>query len=521
MSTEADVSLQDKDAFNALIEGISKSGVENTPFLFSKFDVEAQDNKKRVRVLLKVTVPSGDRLRVRDFVADYLEKRIDDGETFGQYVDLSDTPQFDIVLRFGNPTKQTSPQVIRCLFKPPGGGSGGGSDKTTIQEVGQCAYAALRYKKGVDLVCDASNASSCVTIPELTDAIKDIKQGGNVTAQQIAELEPEWHHAFVLGANMIANKVKGSNWEFHRGGGLDHKQNGAIVKAYNRVKKASTGRDNIPPNEDKWNPADMWMVQSGTETTLAKLLEVEGTIDCLNNFFNKAFTQEAIPSKSTKVVPKRSLIGISLKKLGTTASFEVMNAPNLQQIKKGESVGYNKLASKGELTSFSSMDVYLCYGFGRNNSFQARNFGGDSRGAWQLELQGQYAKQGKGKGEVMKKVLDKADSANPFKTLPPDEIPFDNCKIDNRNIASVVNEIYTLLDYYNPKGFDKGSKNETNMKSKIREKGASWRFSKINGLKFLYWLDSLPAEHADRAMKEMYLYASSQSEKSSVYYKLW
>ena len=39
-------------------------------------------------------------------------------------------------------------------------------------------------------------------------------------------------------------------------------------------------------------------------------------------------------------------------------------------------------------------------------------------------------------------------------------------------------------------------------------------------LKFLEWLDSLPAADANRAMKEMYLYASSQNEKSSVHYKL-
>ena len=121
----------------------------------------------------------------------------------------------------------------------------------------------------------------------------------------------------------------------------------------------------------------------------------------------------------------------------------------------------------------------------------------------------------------MREVLEKADTANPFKSLPPDEVDFNDCKIDSRNISGVVDRIYALLDHYNPRGFDKGTRNESNMKSKIREKGASWRFSKINGLNFLYWLDSLPPAHANRAMKEMYLYASSQSEKSSVYYKLW
>ena len=71
------------------------------------------------------------------------------------------------------------------------------------------------------------------------------------------------------------------------------------------------------------------------------------------------------------------------------------------------------------------------------------------------------------------------------------------------------------------KGFVKTKKSENRMKSDIRQKDASWRFSKINGLKFLEWLDSLPKADANRAMKEMYLYASSQNEKSSVHYKLF
>ena len=169
------------------------------------------------------------------------------------------------------------------------------------------------------------------------------------------------------------------------------------------------------------------------------------------------------------------------------------------------------------------MDVYLCYGPGRFNSFQARNFGGTSSGQWQLELKGQYAAQGKIKGNVMRELLEKVDNANPFKTLPPDEVDFDDCKINSRNINTIVDDLYILMKKYikTGKGFSKVKKDESKMKSDIRQKDASWRFSKINGLKLLEWLDSLPDADANRAMKEMYLYASSQNEKSSVHYKLF
>ena len=55
----------------------------------------------------------------------------------------------------------------------------------------------------------------------------------------------------------------------------------------------------------------------------------------------------------------------------------------------------------------------------------------------------------------------------------------------------------------------------------ITMKDASWRYSKLCGLKFLEWLSGLGAGRASRAMKELYLYASSQTDKSSVHFKLF
>ena len=74
---------------------------------------------------------------------------------------------------------------------------------------------------------------------------------------------------------------------------------------------------------------------------------------------------------------------------------------------------------------------------------------------------------------------------------------------------------FTIIDRLPMDNFD-----EEDMKTEIRNKDASWRFSKLNGLKLLNWMDSLPNGQANRAMKELFLYASSQTDKSSVHYKL-
>ena len=60
---------------------------------------------------------------------------------------------------------------------------------------------------------------------------------------------------------------------------------------------------------------------------------------------------------------------------------------------------------------------------------------------------------------------------------------------------------------------------DLNTKNIIATQPKAWRYSKLAGLRMLKWLKSQNGE-ADRAMKELYLYASSQSDKSSVYWKL-
>ena len=65
------------------------------------------------------------------------------------------------------------------------------------------------------------------------------------------------------------------------------------------------------------------------------------------------------------------------------------------------------------------------------------------------------------------------------------------------------------------------TKGKAAMESQIDNQEPSWRYSKLAGLRLLDWLCSLSQTNANRAMKEMYLYASSQTEKSSTYYKLY
>jgi len=497
------------DALNYILEaGDSTRGVETTPILMSVQDSEEDDkSNKSVLFRAKIHVTKNKRSQVKNELIAYLNKLLDNDSSlpFSEIIpgtkSKPDADQFDMVIGYTG----SKPQLLRILVKPMGGGSGGGAAKTKIQEVGQAVYISMRYNKGKALKCHPKNSKDCLSNTDYEEAMKNV-DGPGVTIEDIQGLEQKWHDAFILGANKIAKEVKGSGWKFVRG---DDKVEDAISNAFNRCKKSKGS----PQNEDKWNPADIWMVKN--KNKIVQELDKENTIDCLNNFMSQAFSEKAIKNKSGKDVDPRSLIGISLKKLGTTARWEVMNEPDVKYLDKAGKVTFQKSNTLKELTAFSAMDVYFVYlpgGNKRQGSFQARNFGGDKKGQWQLELKGEFAAQGKIKGDVMRKLLTDAK----FKNIPG-EPNFNDCKKESTQADKITNEIYKLMNALPTKP---GDWNGATAKADIRSKDASWRFSKLAGLRFLAWLISLNGE-ADRAMKEMYLYASSQTDKSSVFYKVY
>ena len=501
------------DALSYILEAAdSTRGVDSIPIHMSVDEKdkppEAEDSTKTVLFKTKIHVDKNKRSQVKDDIIYYLNGLLDKQTTlpFSEIIpgtkSKPDADQFDVVVKYTG----SKPQVIRVLIKPTGGGgSGGGAAKTKIQEVGQAVYLAIRYNKGKALECHPQNPKDCLTTADYEAGMEKV-DGPGVTIQEIQGLEQKWHDAFILGANKIAKEVKGTGWEFVRG---DNKVEDAISAAFNRAKKS----EGAPENEDKWNPSDIWMVR-GKDKIVAELAN-ENTIDCLNNFIAQAFSATPIKNKAGKDVPPRSLIGISLKKLGPTARWEVMNEIGKTQLQKAGNVTFQQQKTLSELTAFSAMDVYFVFlpsGNKRQGSFQARNFGGDKKGQWQFELKGEFAAQGKIKGAVMRKLLKAAD----FKNIP-DEPNWNDCKPDSSQKTKITNEIYKLLK---GKGAGGWITNETNAKAEIRSKDVSWRFSKLAGLRFLDWLMS-PGVDADKALKEMYLYASSQTDKSSVFYKVY
>ena len=444
-------------------------GEDYSYYLFDVKNVNESERAKKV-VEMVVYVPQAQRVTTAAKIQDALSKNNVTVEVLPKETEVN-------VYLIGDVKK-----YIRLNVKPNGSkGSGGGAAATAIQEAAQCVYAAMRYYCG---------DKEIYTEEDLKCGMDHVDVGGT-KLEDIMGLPREWKEGSVKGANKIFEKVGGSGYMFVRGDRL--LDDGSIKDAFKRVKDQT----NLS-SEDKWNPADIWMVKKSEISSIKKHLDGENTIDCLNNALLERFNDG-------------SLIGISLKKIEGNAKMDAKNNQPASVRKANESAKFEKY----DLTFLSSMDVYLYYGPGTFEKFQARNFGGSTKGDWKLELKGKSAAQGKIQGTVLIELLKNAGFAN----ISQFKIPTWAESDPNANKAGdITTEIYNLLKDYSATKFDKSPKAAANNKAQIATQDKSWRYSKLAGLRFLDWLKK--CKDPDMAMKEMYLYASSQSDKSSVYYKL-
>ena len=137
---------------------------------------------------------------------------------------------------------------IRLDVKPDSKkGSGGGSEATLIQEGAQCVYTAIRFYEGeVDEISEEDLQFGLIEGRSKGLKLKDIQS-----------LPKVWKESSMRGADKIFKGIKelGSpkQYEFVRG---DNAIDDGAIKAFLRVKKQT----NIK-SEDKWNPADIWLVR--------------------------------------------------------------------------------------------------------------------------------------------------------------------------------------------------------------------------------------------------------------------
>ena len=244
-----------------------------------------------------------------------------------------------------------------------GKGSGGGSSGTTAGESSQCVYLQTIW----------NNPKTDFNEVELTQAFSQVKVNG--TLDMLLNLSEDWVTSSIESAKLLYKILPKRNYTFHRGS--DDFVKGVIEKTFSQ-----TGQTDFP-DINKWNPADIWIVD-------------ESKISSYD--FNQVKELPYYNQLLLQAYQNRDIIGVSLKKT-KRARFTQQNYK-----KPFKEPKFTK-TTLGKRDFFKSKDGYMFFSEGE---IQFRTFP-----AFQGEIIGKVAKHGKISGDggptgpigiVMKKV---------------------------------------------------------------------------------------------------------------------
>lgn len=463
----------------------------------SAFDPNDPTNKrKKIFFGIKVLVPRSGRAVASNRIARNLT------EAFPEAVTSRDNQQVDIPVTVGGISKS-----VRVEIKPEaGGGSGGGASETQRNECAQCLYAALAFY----VYGDRIDPTKIITDEDFKEAAKYIDIDAKLEEIYGDALDLSWHHSSIKGANKLwdtfGRNAGTRRYTFCRGGGPDDKEIKAAYQRVNAQMKKDPAIKVSFSSEDKWNPADIWMVDKSLDMSALTALK---TIDDINNFFTEKYES-------------RELIGVSLKRIVGRVKMQVLNYNKSARSLKSSKYGFKKYdlvfktTSKKDNEDNFPMDAYFYYYTGGYDKFQSRNFG-DKSPSWQLELKAASAAGGRSGGGSVITILNSLGVSYNGLTSGWENTSFHQaCDPKNKTKKlDITKEILLLLKKYNAVGLPK---DDAQTMGEIANRNQSWRYSKLMSLRLLDCIKT--SGKGDEIMRALYLYAASQSDKSSVYVKL-
>ena len=255
-------------------------------------------------------------------------------------------------------------------------------------------------------------------------------------------------------------------------------------------------------SDDKWNPGDIWL------STLPPTAEPFGKVQTWAEL-NQMVLESA--GETNKTRGKTTTLGVSLKKLGVSGKVDSFNS---SKRKHNVNVKFKNFTFGKNGDFFSSIDVYIRFDVAE---VQLRAF--NSTKAWQGEIKGLAAAGGKIGGGNLNYYLEKYARKSigyPRENQPKgsswSETPADKVNID---------KMYSLYVKYNKLQTAKmPTVSLSEFKKRVKEKGASFLFSKNMCLMFLSsFLESSPNVR-NTISTEIVRYAASNTEISSFYIKV-
>ena len=183
--------------------------------------------------------------------------------------------------------------TVTVIYKP----SSDAKVSTALAESAQAVYASMAFnvKKGNLTEADltAANFTAAMRKADVTSTLQDVEK----------KLTDDWITSSVKGANLLRNEYKNKSFECHRGS----RKVKIIEDAFTKVKR----KEGLSVNLNKWSPADIYLIEPGFDPSP---LKEENTILGLNALMYQYLKDEKV-------------IGVSLKKLGSTGNISEINFP--------------------------------------------------------------------------------------------------------------------------------------------------------------------------------------------------
>ena len=344
-----------------------------------------------------------------------------------------------------------------------GAGQGGGAENTEIQESAQSVVNTIAYK-----ILGKTISAEDLTPENLTAAyaISDVTAGLDSIIEYVAS-KKQWTTTFVNTANLLLRAFPSKSLQQHRGSSFVK----SIYSAFNAAKKKADSS----LNSDKWNPADIWMVD---ESILG--MEFPTNFEELNGMLVELYND-------------RKLIGVSLKQLSGAGEIKVYN------LDKDATKSYQY---KGYDSRPTNNNTVLLYDDG-SITFRTFNFAGNFAG----EIKGKKAAGGKiGQGPI-NDVL----RSNDLPLLPTAKEVQEGFKSNNQRLIEDFYQSYTtIVENISPEEFD----------SLVKSKDLNWLVSKYLSTKLAFIINSIEPDRQNEVISDMLSYASSSTKSSSVFVKV-
>lgn len=340
-----------------------------------------------------------------------------------------------------------------------GGGSGSGAEETKLNESSQAVYAQAKWS-GVKQY----------TKDDIEKAYKNSDTNEKLNNIE-TKLTADWRNSSILGAEELYKEFKGKKYTFHRGSVW-------VEKLENHFKKLNQ-QEKIFTNLNKWSPADIYMVSQKGER-----------ID-----FTKASNIVELNNIMLENIKSRDVIGVSLKKMISSAHISYYNTGNAKKIIKFDNY------TTGTNGFFGGKDVYIY--FTVDGKIQFRTFPETFQG----EIKGKNANQGKLSYGPIQAILRKMKQPQ-LSDVKPLRSGLE------KNDPKIYEEFYNNYKKYS-------KDNKLTLKEfmvQSTDKGVSWAFSKFLGCQLIDRIISKKIQ--DDFISECISYASSSSDLSGPFVKV-